>query len=103
MVYEQLSMFDLMPTCGTTAVCCGFDHEELPASPLDDWMQRIVPDGVYVVYVGVHPLVLRPTKRKENSIPEGHHYYHYAIDGEVYAGVFIGIGADLGEEYEGDE
>lgn len=87
---EQLSLFDLAPLTGAFATCCGFDHKRLPAEDPEDWMKELVPDGRYVVRVGAHPLVLRPTKLTESKIPAGHHYYHYTVSGMVYAGVFVG-------------
>lgn len=40
--------------------------------------------------MGDHPLVLKSAPTKEEDISEGHRYYHYIIDGQVYAGVFVG-------------
>lgn len=44
----------------------------------------------YVVMVGTHPLVMRKTKLAVDEVPEGHQFYHYLIDGAVYAGIFVG-------------
>lgn len=44
----------------------------------------------YVVMVGTHPLVMRKTTLTADEIPEGHQFYHYLIDGAVYAGIFVG-------------
>lgn len=49
-----------------------------------------MPDGEYVVMVGTHPLVMRKTKLAVDEVPEGHQFYHYLIDGAVYAGIFVG-------------
>ena len=40
--------------------------------------------------VGTHPLVMRKTKLTADEVPEGHQFYHYLIDGAVYAGIFVG-------------
>ena len=52
-------------------------------------MLRLVPKGEYVVYPDKQPLVLVPVKHTADQIPEGHHYYHYTIGGQVYAGTFV--------------
>lgn len=54
-------------------------------------MLSLVPDGEHVVDVGEHPLVLRPADacQPEEIRPE-YRYCHYLIDGQVYAGVFVG-------------
>ena len=53
-------------------------------------MKQLVPDGESVVMVGTHPLVMRKTKLAVDEVPEGHQFYHYLIDGAVYAGIFVG-------------
>lgn len=40
--------------------------------------------------VGDHPQALVLMKLKPCQIPEGHEFYHYMIDGNVYAGTFVG-------------
>lgn len=97
MMLEQLSLFDIDIPDDLTAVCC-MDMRAAQARKPDAWMKDIVPDCEYVVAVGIHPLVLRPTRMSVADIPEGHSYYHYQIDGRVYAGVFIGRGNDETEE-----
>ena len=55
------------------------------------WEQTtLLPDGEYVVMVGTHPLVMRKTTLTADEVPEGHQFYHYLIDGAVYAGIFVG-------------
>ena len=56
----------------------------------DAQLGATVPDGEYVVMVGTHPLVMRKTKLAVDEVPEGHQFYHYLIDGAVYAGIFVG-------------
>lgn len=85
-MFGQLSLFN---TTDCKAICC-MDRKRVTATEPESWMKRLVPKGVYVVMVGIHPLVLYPTKLKADDIPEGHHYYHYLIGGTVYAGIFVG-------------
>lgn len=54
----------------------------------------LVPEGVYVVEVGKHPLVLRPVDAKPEDIRPEYRYFHYLICGKVYAGVFVGRETD---------
>lgn len=98
-MYEQLDLYSLidpMPDAVTAAVSC-FDRitEAILTAP-NELCRRLVPDGEYVVDVGGHPLVLRPTKLKESEIPQGHHFYHYRVGERIYAGIFVGI--DMGGE-----
>lgn len=83
---EQLSLF---ADDNAVARSC-MDGTTAPAKRPEPWMARLVPNGEYVVRVGQHPLVLRPTPLQESQIPEGHRYYHYTIGGQVYAGIFVG-------------
>lgn len=99
MAVEQLSLFDLELPDDLTAVCC-MDSSTAQARKPDAWMKEIVHEGEYAVIVGIHPMVLRPTRMSVADIPEGHSYYHYQIDGRVYAGVFIGRAT---EEQEDDD
>lgn len=85
--YEQMSLF--CPREYDEAICC-MDGERTRASVPEGWMKSLVPAGEYVVMVGVHPLVLRPTKFRPEEIQEGHRYYHYLIGSRVYAGIFVG-------------
>lgn len=89
MIAEQLSLFDIDLPDELTAVCC-MDSSKTQARKPDAWMKNIVPDGEYVIAVGIHPMVLRPTQMSVADIPEGHSYYHYLINSSVYAGVFVG-------------
>lgn len=84
--FEQMSLF--CPNEEAEAICC-MDGGRTTASAPEGWMKRLVPAGEYVVMVGVHPLVLRPVPLRAEDIQEGHHYYHYLIDGQVYAGIFV--------------
>lgn len=85
--FEQMSLF--CPNEEAEAICC-MDGGRTTASAPEGWMKRLVPAGEYVVMVGVHPLVLRPVPLRAEDIQGGHHYYHYLIDGQVYAGIFVG-------------
>ncbi len=85
--FEQMSLF--CPNEEAEAICC-MDGGRTTASAPEGWMKRLVPAGEYVVMVGVHPLVLRPVPLRAEDIQEGHHYYHYLIGGQVYAGIFVG-------------
>lgn len=86
-MFEQISLFDLHPE--DTMARCSMDGRTAPANRPEPWMKRLVPNGEYFVCVGDYPLVLKPVPTQEEGIPEGHHYYHYIIDGQVYAGVFV--------------
>mgnify|MGYP001123447572 FL=1 len=85
--YEQMSLF--CPCEEAEAICC-MDGGRTTASAPEGWMKRLVPTGEYVVMVGAHPLVLRPVPLRVEDIQEGHHYYHYLIGGQVFAGIFVG-------------
>lgn len=82
----QLSLFIAE---GAVAVCCE-DGKEVPARGLEDWMTVLVSDGEYVIDIGEHPLVLRPTATAADEIPAGNRYYHYTIGPQVYSGIFVG-------------
>lgn len=92
-MFEQLSLFIKDMPKEVEAICC-MDGGRTTASVPEDWMKRLVPAGEYVVMVGVHPLVLRPVPLWVEDIPEGNHYYHYLIGGQVYAGIFVGKEVD---------
>lgn len=83
---KQLSLFIAEDA---VAVCCE-DGKVLPARELEDWMSTLVPDGEYVIDIGNHPLVLRPTATAADKIATGHRYYHYMIGPQVYSGIFVG-------------
>lgn len=83
---EQLSLFIAE---GAVAICFE-DGKEAPTRTLENWMMALVPDGEYVIDVGTHPLVLRPTATTADKIPVGHRYYHYMIGPQVYSGIFVG-------------
>ena len=85
--FEQMSLF--CPNEEAEAICC-MDGGRTTASAPEGWMKRLVPTGEYVVMVGAHPLVLRPVPLRVEDIQEGHHYYHYLIGGQVFAGIFVG-------------
>lgn len=85
--YEQLSLFDAVS--GTAAVNL-FDGRKYGATEPTDLMKRLVPRATYAVAVGDHPQALVLTRLKLSQIPEGHEFYHYMIDGNVYAGTFVG-------------
>lgn len=74
---------------GAIAICCE-DGETAPARAPEDWMTALVPGGEYVINVGKHPLVLRPTATAADQVPVGHRYYHYMVGHQVYSGIFVG-------------
>lgn len=85
--YEQLSLFDAVS--GTAAVNL-FDGRKYGVTEPTDLVKRLVPRATYAVVVGDHPQALVLTRLKPSQIPEGHEFYHYMIDGNVYAGAFVG-------------
>lgn len=88
---EQLSLFVEEDDDGLNAICMlRYMPTTRKAKPVSDWMKKLIPDGKYVVDVGGHPLILRPTDVKESEIQEGHEFYHYKIDGRIYSGIFVG-------------
>ena len=87
--WEQMTFFAPLPITGAPAISL-FDHTTHSSEKPSEWMKQLVPDGEYVVMVGTHPLVMRKTKLAVDEVPEGHQFYHYLIDGAVYAGIFVG-------------
>ena len=87
--WEQMTLFAPLPITGTPAISL-FDHTTHSSEKPSEWMKQLVPDGEYVVMVGTHPLVMRKTKLAVDEVPEGHQFYHYLINGAVYAGIFVG-------------
>lgn len=92
-VFEQLSLFAIDLLDDAPAICL-MDGIESTAKKPDDWMLSLVPEGVYVVEVGKHPLVLRPVDAKPEDIRPEYRYFHYLICGKVYAGIFVGRETD---------
>lgn len=86
---EQMTLFASPPINGRRAISL-FDNTVHSAETPSEWMKKLVPDGEYVIMVGTHPLVMRKTKLTADEVPEGHEFYHYMIDGNVYAGIFVG-------------
>ena len=86
---EQLSLFQYDTPAEVEAICL-FHGERATAKPLTDWMKRLVPEGEYVVMVGPYPLVLRPAHGRKEDVRVGHEFYHYIVDGRLYAGIFVG-------------
>lgn len=86
---DQLCLFDMILPDIVNAVCC-MDSSEKIARKVEKWMSKLVADGEYFVNVDEHPLILRPVDVQPEDIRSGHHYYHYLIDGKVYAGIFVG-------------
>jgi len=85
--YEQLSLFDAVS--GTVAVSL-FDGRKYGVAEPTDLMKRLVSRAAYAVMVGDHSQALVLTELKPNQIQKGHEFYHYMIDGNVYAGTFVG-------------
>lgn len=92
-MYEQLSLFQAEKPTKATAVCC-MDSSTLHAHKPEAKIKELVPESEYVVYVGGHLLALKPTKLTPEKIPDGHKFYHYMINEEVYAGIFVGTEKD---------
>lgn len=86
--YEQLSLFSIYEKT-VVAVSC-FNGDQYSADHVDPWMKKLVPKGVYVISVGHHPCVLQPARITCTEIPDGHHFFHYAIGEEIFSGVFVG-------------
>lgn len=84
---EQLSLFDV--ASGAVAVSL-FDGCKYGTLEPDDSMKRLVPRATHAVMVGDHLQALVPAKLRPSQIPEGHEFYHYMIDGNVYVGTFVG-------------
>lgn len=64
---------------------------KVEAKKPDPWMLKLVPDGMYVLDLGEgHPMVLRPAPYGVEGIQECHEYMHFTIDGQLYAGIFVG-------------
>lgn len=85
----MIGQLTLFASEGAVAICCE-DGKEATTRTLEDWMEALVPDGEYVIDIGKHPLVLRPTATTAEKIPVGHRYYHYMIGPQVYSGIFVG-------------
>lgn len=85
--FEQMSLFQ--QTDYQEAISCE-TNGKYPTNQMEDWMRRLVPNGEYVIHIGKHPMVLKPTKISKELIPTGHRFYHFIIAGKVYSGVFLG-------------
>lgn len=86
-MYEQLSLFCRKETLAINLL---FGKEYITAPPTPE-MIALVPKGEYVVYLDRStPCVLYPVKIGKESIPDGHFFYHFFVDGQLYAGIFIG-------------
>lgn len=94
--WGQMSLFT--PLLMGTPCRWLFNGDTHCALPMTEEAKHLVPEGKYIVMVGTHPLVLRPTMLKENEVPEGHEFYHYEIGGVVYSGIFIGSEKDIMED-----
>lgn len=89
MAYEQMCLFDICSEPEKTMASCWTGIETV-ARKMESWMKRLVPDGEYVVDIGGHYCVLRPTRMSVADIPEGYLYCHYQDGRKVYAGIFVG-------------
>lgn len=85
----QISLFEEEVTSLGRAVSL-FDNKATALFEPDASMKKLVPEGVYVVYVGKHPLVLRKMDYMAEDVPASHRFYHYEIGGSVYSGIFVG-------------
>ena len=91
--YRQLSLFDLVPRNQPGAINL-MSGETKSTLPMADWMERLVPEGEFLVMVGKYPCVLRRTDLRRSEVKQGHEFYHYDVGGAIYAGVFVGTGDD---------
>lgn len=84
---EQLSLFYRQES---TAVNLLFGHKYTATSPTTE-MLALVPKGEYVVYLDANtPCVLYPAGVEKEQVPDGHLFYHFCVDGQIYAGIFVG-------------
>ncbi len=87
--FQQISLFDTLSGVSLTATSCSTGAAE-KLRDAEQWMKQLVTGGEYVIDIGKHLMVLKPTSTKRERIPSGHEYYHYEVDGKVYYGVFVG-------------
>lgn len=83
---DQLSLFTKQEY--QSAIYC-FDGTPVKLQKPEPWMLDTVPEGEYMVMVGKHPHILKPTNLTLDSIPKSHEFYHYGIGNRIYVGVFI--------------
>ena len=98
--YHQISLFEKgqakieeMIAVNSKQVLDVSNEEYKMAYPLrevEPWMLALVPSGKYVIEIGDHLMVLKPTLLKAKDVPNGHHFYHFIIGNTVYSGVFVG-------------
>ena len=78
----QTTIWDLLQR---EAVCL-LTGRRYPAVPADSTARELVPGGTWTILAGGHTMVLSPAQ----EVLEEQRYRHYSIDGQVYAGTFIG-------------
>ena len=93
----QTTIWDLMQR---EAVCL-LTGRSYAAISADSKAREMVPGGEWTILVGGHTMVLSPAQ----EVLEEQRYRHYSIDGQIYAGTFIGreengnqAGSDLLDE-----
>ena len=91
--FMQLSLFDANTDPKAKAVSC-MDGSTLHTHKPEAKTKEIVPECEYVVHVGGHLLALKPTKLTAENIQDGHRFYHYMINGQVFSGIFVGTEKD---------
>ncbi len=95
--FMQLSLFDTDANTKVNAVSC-MDGSALHTHKPEAKIKELVPESEYVVHVGGHLLALKPSKLTAETIPDGHRFYHYMINGKVFAGIFVGTEKDKDDE-----
>ena len=95
--YEQLCLFEMPceikigPTLGvpTLARNC-FLGTVAPIRAINEYEAKLIPKGKYAIENKGPNEILYPVSIDEADIPIGHQFYHYIIDGDVYAGIYVG-------------
>ena len=82
----QTTIWDLLQR---EAVCL-LTGRQYPAVPADSTARELVPGGTWTILAGGHTMVLSPAQ----EVPEEQRYRHFQVDGQVYAGTFIGAEAE---------
>ena len=82
----QTTIWDLLQR---EAVCI-LNGRRYPAVPADGQARELVPGGAWTILAGGHTMVLSPVQ----EVPEGQRYRHFQVDGQLYAGTFIGAEAE---------
>lgn len=89
-MYVQLTLFDEEQVQAGTAARSLFDGSETKTEDVPGWVLRIVPEAAALIHVGDQPCALQKKPLTQEQVQRGHEYYHYLINGSVYAGTFVG-------------